>query len=109
MCVRQCAAMSKLGAGRWDTGVRGTKRERARRISGHPSFMYSGGPQRERSLASRNVLGFSALDRRPDLEWRLIATHRAHKQPKLYFDASAVRPQKIHRTYLCTPEYVWLK
>jgi hypothetical protein len=42
------------------------------------------------------------LDRRPDLEWRLIARYlRAHKQPKLYLDAvdgqagavSIVQPQ----------------
>jgi hypothetical protein len=37
------------------------------------------GPQRERNLASRNVFGLSrrwGLDRRPDLEWRLIARNQ---------------------------------
>lgn len=69
-------------------------------------FMYSD-LQRERSLASWNVFGSSrrwGLDRRPDLEWRLIARcHQSHKQPKLYLDAVgcppgavlAVQPQSI--------------
>jgi hypothetical protein len=64
--------------------------------------------QRERSLPSWNAFGFSrrwGLDRRPDLEWRLIARYRqAHNQPKLYLDAVgcllgavlAVQPQNIH-------------
>jgi hypothetical protein len=70
-------------------------------------FMYSD-LQCERSLASWNVFGSSrrwGLDRRPDLEWRLIARcHQSHKQPKLYLDAVgcppgavlAVQPQSIY-------------
>jgi hypothetical protein len=62
--------------------------------------------QRERSLLECLwLLSALGLDRRPDLEWRLIARYRqAHRQPKLYLDAVggqpgavlAVRPQSVY-------------
>jgi hypothetical protein len=83
----------------------GGRAKRWERYQRWPVFMYSC-LQRERSLLEC-LWVFSALglDRRPDLEWRLIARYRqTHKQPKLYLDAVgcqpgavlAVRPQSVY-------------
>lgn len=84
--------------------VRREQRKGEKGISSGPSSCTHARSQRERSLASWNVFGSSrrwGLDRRPDLEWRLIARYRqAHKQPKLYLDAVGCQPGAPQSVYV---------
>jgi hypothetical protein len=74
---------------RWNAGVTGS--ERVQKASAGVGLHVFKGLHLERSLAFWNVFGSSRhwdLDRRLDMEWRLIARyHQAHTQPKLYLDA----------------------